>query len=285
MLTVFTIPKSFKGHVGTIQRNAIRSWLALRPKCKVILFGDDEGVAEVAAEFGIRHIPEIEKTELGTPLLSSAFEIAKKEAKSKILVYTNSDIILLNDFTEAIQKIKKSLFLMSGQRWNINLKEEINFDKSDWEKKLRECINDYSELHGPLGMDYCVFPRNLPDTLQMPGFAVGRAGWDNWVIYRVRSLGIPVIDATEVTTVIHQNHDYSHSPYGRKEKVTGPEVQRTLKLAGGFVNMLTLRDADWVLTSEGVRKPPFPRRVFSMISLFYPWRLSLAFKRKIQSKL
>ncbi len=34
--------------------------------------------AEVVAEFGIRYIPEIEKTGLGTPLLSSAFELVRK---------------------------------------------------------------------------------------------------------------------------------------------------------------------------------------------------------------
>ena len=28
MLTIFTIPKPFIGHIGVIQRNAIMSWLA-----------------------------------------------------------------------------------------------------------------------------------------------------------------------------------------------------------------------------------------------------------------
>lgn len=285
MITIFTIPKSFKGNVKVTQRNAIKSWLALQPKCEVILFGDDEGVAETAAELGARHIPEIEKTELGTPLLSSAIELAKRKATNQILVFINSDIILLNDFVEAVQKIKKPSFLMSGQRWDVDVNEEINFDEVNWKEKLQEKVNKDGKLHGPLGMDYCVLPRSLPDAIQMPGFAVGRAGWDNWLIYRVRSLGIPMIDATEVTTVIHQNHDYSHSPYGGKEKVRGPEVQRTLELAGGFANMCTLRDADWVLTSQGIEKPPYSRQILVKLSLFYPWRLFLAFKRKIQSKL
>ena len=285
MLTIFTIPKSFKGKIKITQRNAIKSWLALRPRCEVILFGDDEGVAETAAELGVRHVPGVEKTELGTPLLSSAFEIARKKAKNQILVYTNSDIILLNDLIEAVQKIKENSFLMSGQRWNIDLKDEINFDRPDWEEKLRKLIKDSGKLHGPFGMDYCVFLRDFPDDLQMPGFAVGRAGWDNWLIYRTRSLGVPMIDATRITTVIHQNHDYSHSPYGGKKKVGGPEVQRTLKLAGGFMNMCSLRDADWILAPQGLKRPPYPQRIFSKLSLFYPWRLLLALKRKAQSNL
>ncbi len=48
MLTIFTAPKSFYGHIGVIQTNAIRSWLLLCPECEIILFGGEEGIAEVA---------------------------------------------------------------------------------------------------------------------------------------------------------------------------------------------------------------------------------------------
>lgn len=281
MLTIFSIPKAFKGQTGIIQKNAIKSWLVLNPKCEVILFGDDEGVAEIAAELGVKHIPKIEKTEQGTPILSSAISLATKEAKNQILLYTNSDIILLNDTISAIKKIKEKSFLMSGQRWDMDIKEEINFNESNWEEKFRERLKKDSKLHGLSGIDYFVFPRNLPEIFQMPDFAVGRAGWDNWLIYRIRSLKIPMIDATTETTVIHQNHDYSHSPYGGKKKVGGPEVKRTLNLAGGFFNMFTLRDADWILTDQGIKETPFPRRIFVKLSFFYPWRLFLYFKRKI----
>ena len=171
---------------------------------------------------------------------------------------------------------------MSGRRWDLDIKEEIDFN-TDWEEKLRENIFKSGKLHKPSGMDYCVFSRNLPHNL--PPFAVGRPGWDNWLIYHIRSLKIPVIDATEVITVLHQKHDYSHSPYGKRDKVGGPEEERSLKLAGGLSHMLTLRDADWVLISQGLTKPPFPRRIFSELSLFYPWRVILALKRKLQSKI
>ncbi|MDO8663883.1 MAG: glycosyltransferase family A protein [Candidatus Wildermuthbacteria bacterium] len=281
MLTIFTIPKPFRGKINIIQRNAILSWLKLFPKCEVILFGDDEGVSETAKEFGILHIPGIEKTELGTPLLSSAVNLAQKSAKNEILLYLNADIILMSDLIPAIQKVKNSNFLISGQRMDVDINEEIDFNNSDWENKLREKIRETGKLHGPTGMDYFVFPRNLSNIIQMPALAVGRAGWDNWLIYKVRSLKIPMIDATETITVAHQNHDYSHSKYGnlKKGKVMGPEAQRNFKLAGGFSNMCTLRDADWVLTSNGLRRPLYPRRIFAQLALFYPWRLLLALKR------
>jgi len=283
MITIFTIPKPFKGSIGIIQRNAIKSWLKLFPKCEVILFGDDEGVLETARELGILHVPNIEKTELGTPLLNSAINLAQKLSKNEILIYLNADIILMSDLTPAIKKVKNSNFLISGQRWDIEVNKEIDFNDSNWEKNLREQANKKGKLHGSSGMDYCIFPRSLPSIIQMPAFAVGRPGWDNWLIYRTRFLKIPVINATEAITVIHQSHDYSHSPWGRGEKVIGPEYERNIKLAGGFAKMMTLMDADWVLTKKGLEKPAFPRRFFSTISLFYPWRLVLALKRQLLS--
>ncbi len=280
MLTIFTIPKSFQGHIGIIQRNAIQSWLKLEPKCEIILFGDDEGVAEAADEFNIRHIPEIKKNNLGTPLLDSAFDLVQRTAKNDILVYINADIILLNDFIPAAKKIELPLFLMNGRRWDLDIKEKIDFNRSDWEKEMRERIAEEGELHGFSGIDYFVFPRNFKHDL--PAFAVGRPGWDNWLIYHSRCLKVPIIDATEAITVVHQNHDYSHSRFGKKKRVEGPELQENIKLAGGFSCMYSIREADWMLTENGLKKPCFTRRIFSKLSLFYPWRLLLSFKRKMQ---
>jgi len=76
MLTIFSVPKPFHGRIGVIQTNAIRSWVLLRPACEVILFGNEEGTAEIASRFGIRHIPDVERNEYGTPLVSSVFSTA-----------------------------------------------------------------------------------------------------------------------------------------------------------------------------------------------------------------
>lgn len=283
MITFFTLPKPFRGHISVIQRNAIQSWKAISLKCEIILLGKEEGIVEVAKEFSVLHIPNIEKNKLGTPLLDSAFKEAQKKAKNNILVYINTDIILMSDFIPTVQKIEKPLFLMGGRRWDLDIKEEIKFKHSNWEEKLRKKIQKEGKLHGFSGIDYLVFPRNLPHNLR--AFAVGRPGWDNWLIYHIRSLKIPVIDASQTITVVHQNHGYSHSPWGKKKRVEGPEYQKNLQLAGGFSNLLTLKQADWLLTPEGLKRPPFPRRIFAELSLFYPWRLILGIKRKVQNLL
>ena len=58
LLTIFATPKRFQGHIGVIQRNAIASWTHLKPKPEIILFGTDEGTAEIARGFGVkaRHV-------------------------------------------------------------------------------------------------------------------------------------------------------------------------------------------------------------------------------------
>lgn len=279
MLTILTVPKPFNGHIDTIQRNAIRSWLALRPKCQIILFGDDEGIAEAAKEFGVLHVPKVEN-EFGIPLLNSVFVLGQKMSKNQFVSYVNTDIILMNDFMSALKLIKTPSFLMAGRRWDINIKKPIQFNEVDWEEKLRKFVVREGKLHGQAGMDYFVFPRNLQ--LNIPAFVAGRPGYDSSLLYQARSLGIPVIDASEMVMVLHQNHDYSHRAGGEKKFLKKAEGKRNIELAGGFIRMLTLRDADWVLTFEGSKRPKFPRRIFSVLSLFYPWRLLLSIKRRLQ---
>src|SRR5262249_19151083 len=58
--TFFATAKPFEGHSGIIQRNALKSWMLLHPNVEVILFGDDKGAAEIAAELGLRHVPFVE---------------------------------------------------------------------------------------------------------------------------------------------------------------------------------------------------------------------------------
>ena len=280
MLTIFAIPKAFQGHNNIIQRNAIKSWTRLKPKCEIILIGDDDGVAETAQELGINYIPSIDKNEYGTPILSSAFRSVKKLAKNNILMYANSDIIFFQDLIEAVQRIDNLSFLLCGRRWDLDVTEEIDFDDSSWSTKLFDTVKSKGRLHGISGMDYFIFPR---DTIDMPAFAVGRPGWDTWLIYDMRFKRVPVINATNVITVVHQNHDFSHSKFGEKKRVRGPEWQKNIEIAGGLTNMLTLRDADWILGEHRLKRPDFPMRLFSMLSLFYPWRLLLAIKRKLQN--
>jgi len=251
MLTIFSTPKPFKGHIKTIQTNAFQSWVSLRPACEVILFGDEEGSAEVAAELGIRHIPEVGCNEYGTPLISSMFEIAQDVASYQLMCYVNADIILMSDFLLAIRQIQWQSFLLVGQRWDVDIKDLLDFSKLDWQEQLRTRLAKEGNLHAPSGLDYFVFSHGM--YRDIPPFAIGRPGWDNWMVYWARSLKVPVIDATRVITAIHQNHDYSHHPEGKAGVWEGPEAERNRELLGGDYYAFGLLDAPYRLTPTGLK--------------------------------
>ncbi|MEM3484209.1 MAG: glycosyltransferase family A protein [Candidatus Methanomethyliaceae archaeon] len=246
MLTLFSIPKPFRGHIAIIQRNAIRSWTLLQPACEIILFGDDENTAEVAAEFGVRHVPGVTRNEYGTPLVSDLFKQAQRLATYKLLCYVNADIILLSDFLATARRIPFRRFLMVGRRWDVDLDRPWDFDHPDWERRLREYVRNNGKVHPPTGTDYFVFTPGLWE--RIPPFAIGRPAWDNWMIYEARASGAAVIDATRAVMAIHQNHDYAHIPDGVTGLWKGPEAQRNLALAGGYEHVFILTDATWLLT-------------------------------------
>ena len=136
MLTIFTIPKPFSGHIGVIQRNAIMSWLSLIPECEVILFGDEPGIREIAQEFGIRHVPEIRKNEYGTPFLDDVFNHAQKIAHHDIICYCNADIIFFNDIIEAVKKISVREYLMVGERWDVDVTTPLDTSRENWAEEF-----------------------------------------------------------------------------------------------------------------------------------------------------
>lgn len=251
MLTIFAIPKPFAGHIGMIQRNAIHSWSCLRPGCEIILFADEPGTQEAAAEFGARYVPDVARNEYGTPLLDSVFEQAEKMASHRLLCYLNADIILMSDFLRAVERVArcKRVFLMVGQRWGVDVREPLDFGPG-WEERLRAYAARNGRLHPPCGSDYFVLPCGCGGRL--PPFAVGRPFWDTWFIYRARRLGIPVVDASRVVTAIHQDHGYSHVPDRRGEVWEGPEGDRNLELTGARGNLFRILDATHMLTSRGL---------------------------------
>lgn len=254
-MTIFSTTKAFRGHIGVIQTNAIQSWTLLRPKCEIILFGKEEGTAEIASRFGITHIPDVDCNEYGTPLVSSMFNIAQNVAKYQIMCYVNADIILMSDFLPSIckiKRIKKLPFLLVGQRWDLDLENLLDFNDPDWEIQLRKNVKENGSLHESCGIDYFVFSRGLYH--EIPSFAIGRPGWDNWMIYRARSVKALVIDGTKVITVVHQNHDYSHLRVGEAGKWKGPEAKQNIEILMSGDYAFEIGHATWVLTPEGLKR-------------------------------
>jgi len=254
MITFFTTPKPFRGHIGVIQRNAIESWKRVHPAAEVILFGDEEDAAETARDLGIRHIPEVKRNEHGTKYLSPIFDAAQDLARHDCLCYINCDIILLSDFCPAVERVTAlgGTFLMAGQRWDTDITAPVDFSAADWEPTLRRLAREANHQRPPQWIDYFVFSRGLYYQNTLP-FVIGRPGWDNWLVWHARHSGARVVDATAVVQVVHQNHDYAYHPDGEAGVWQGEEAQRNYALLDGGRCFATMENATHRLTPEGLR--------------------------------
>lgn len=226
MITIFTVPKFFKGVFNVIQRNAITSWTLLEPKPEIILCGDDKGVTEFAEEKNLLHIPDIKVSEKGTPYLSDVFLRAHELSSKNILVYSNCDIIFMSDLIPAIKKVVSKFsggFLIIGQRFDTTITSLIDFTKSDWEVNLRKYVWGKGKYHSVKGIDYFVFRKGFWE--HFPSFIVGRPRWDMWFVSEAIRRKHSVVNATRAIFAIHQKHDYSHIGGGLKEARYGSEAR------------------------------------------------------------
>jgi hypothetical protein len=242
-LTIFSAPKPFTNpHIATIQRNAIRSWVELGSEVEVFLVGEEAGLAEAAAELGVCHLPNVRRNAEGTPLVSSIFDLARLNSTGPLLAYVNADILLVPDFLQGARQVAQSAkdFLVVGQRWDLDVREPLNFSDG-WLDRLLQEIKTRARRHVATGSDYFIFPRAC--FADMPDFAIGRAGWDNWMIYTARRNGWPCVDASEAIQIVHQDHDYSHLP-GNKPHYKLPETFENIRLAGGRLTIFNLPDAN-----------------------------------------
>jgi hypothetical protein len=254
VLTVFAIPKPFVGHVGVIQRNAVRSWLALRPDCQIILCGDEPGCGDVARGLGTEWIPNVETNEFGTPLLSSVFASAEAQARHDLLCYANADIILFDDLLDVVRAVASQYgrFLLAGGAVDLDVTRELALDDVE-ARDLEARARKEGTLRGRLWIDFFVFPRGSIGRL--PDFAVGRPSWDNWMIWRARSLRMPVVDVTDAATVIHQSHAYGHVQQARGPRWEGPEGDANFELVRWEERCFSLDNATHVALPGGVLAP------------------------------
>ena len=255
-ITIFSAPKPFTDpHIRLIQRNALQSWLQLGEDVEIVLVGDEPGIAETASEFGVSHRPQVKKNDQGTPRVDSIFELARSTSASDLLVYVNADIILVPGFSSLVREIADALetFLVVSRRWDLNINEPLNFSGA-WAADLYRRLQESGELHGHSGIDLFAFPRDVFSYI--PPFAIGRSGWDNWMIFHALQAGWPVVDITEEIPIIHQNHDYHHLPEG-KPHYDLEESQHNVKLAGGPRKMYSLVDANYEYLQGRIKRKSF----------------------------
>lgn len=270
LITIFITPKGFdRDHIAMIQRNAIRSWKALGSDVDILLIGDDPGVEENAAALGVRYIKEVKRNASGTPMLDGIFRLARENSDSPLLAYVNADIILKPDFVEVSRKIyeQEKKFLLVGQRWDLDVRNDLQFPDG-WETEFDKDLKARGRRHPAGGSDYFVYPRTVFQ--EIPAFAIGRSGWDNWMFYKARREGWKLINCSKVINIIHQDHDYAHLPNGLPH-YRQPESAENVKAAGGKRTIFTLLDCDYEIGEDGrIRRIPinYKKKLLREIEIF-----------------
>jgi hypothetical protein len=299
MLTFFTTAKPFRGHDGIIQRNALNSWKLLHPNVEVILFGDDEGAAEVCSELELVHYPKVECHESGPkPRLDFIFRIANQIARHRYLCYSNCDIVLMNDFWKAFETVRswRERFLLVSQRWDRDVTIPIDFTQCGWARHLRESTLARGIQRDEYWIDLFLFVKGL--YREMPPLIVGHCFWDNWMIWKALQDGVPVVDASQFVLAVHQNHGYSPQS-GRVKGASTDELSRfNLNSIGGIGKTRVTRDATHNLTRHGalvvnMRRYTYPvlervrrSREFLVYRIWLPvWHLFLHVTRPLRTVL
>jgi hypothetical protein len=258
-LAILAMPKPFTGHIGVIQRNAITSWTRLRPRPEIIIFGTEAGAADCAGSLGLVHIAEVARNQYGTPLLADIFSQAEKSSASTLFAYVNADIILPASFTAGIEIVRKkfSQFLAVGRRTNLDVREPLDFS-SNWEAPLLARMRREGELESHTGIDFFVFPRGT--YVDVPPLAIGRVWFDQWCVKYARKRGIPVIDMTPFSPIVHQLHHYDHVAGGKQWVYAGPEADENLVYYASRPHAYTILSATHELQADGSIKRKLFRR-------------------------
>jgi hypothetical protein len=217
LITFFTIPKPFEGHIGVIQRNALASWLNVAPDVQVLVFG------EAPDQLDVEHVPDVARNEHGTPLLDDAFRVAEQHARHSVMCFVNADILLPQSLADAVATTTRhgDRFLIVGECRNMQVDDLLDSGAIPWLVK--------SDKRGADAIDYFVYSRGLFGDL--PPFAIGRTAFDNWLVWRARDFGATVVDATSAVRALHQDHSYAHVGSLGDVRV-GPEALENRRLAG-----------------------------------------------------
>jgi hypothetical protein len=134
-----------------------------------------------------------------------------------------------------------------GQRTDIDQEVPLAF-ADGWQAAIVERAEREGELKPRNWIDWFLFTRGL--FAELPPFAIGRPGYDPWLIWKAAELGADVVDATAAVPAVHQRHDYRH--VGTREAVfTGSEAKRNASYVTDWRQYRSIAHATLVLDAEG----------------------------------
>lgn len=238
MLTIYTTCRSFDNpHMSIIQKNAIKSWLQLKPKPQILVMGNDSGAKETCRELGVTHIDYVCTSPSGIPAFNSMTQIAENMACFDYLLSVSSDIILFQDTLDVLCDLQGTEFLAGTSRWDATITGPIDFLDPQWSQKIKA----HAKRLAFTGGDYFLFSKGTFS--DMPPFLYGQ-GLIDWGLYNFAHAQNKLMDLSEMVQIIHQNHDAT-----KKDKNDITHNLQVAQITGG----MCLNQARRYLTSNGIQ--------------------------------
>ena len=190
MLAVFTSFKPFTGAAADIQMRSLENWRAVFPDTEIVNF---ETATDESLPSDLRTVI-VDEGKGKVPLFGSMVRWMEANTEANLFLYANGDILFPENLKTYLTLLPETPFLLTGQRVDI--------------------MKDQSQkLHGPAGMDYFFFARNVFS--ELPDVVMGRGYCDSALVAHCLRQEISVINATEAIVVLHQWHDYTHAKGGK----------------------------------------------------------------------
>jgi hypothetical protein len=274
---VSTLKPNTNEEIKRRQTNAIFSWANLRPQPTIILFGDEQGTDEIASEVRCKtgahiiHEPQLHRSEEFHPMpfVDWIFERSRQLCNTSLLMYTNADIMFLDDLLPTLQAVQNHFqsqhFLVVGKRFDSNTPHYVDFNGEHqdphaigypmWEVCFlaHKSFNETDELsvkhqvrssfqaarsswiandvNLKWAIDYFVFTKNfwIDNNIVIPPFLLGVQVFDNWLVHKPNLEMKNVVDASNTVLAVHQSHEFTHMS---EKKLKMKEYN--IKQAGGM---------------------------------------------------
>lgn len=223
-VTIFAAPiRPFSNTTEDPHYQALLSWLMLSPTPEIILLGNDPSFHRISDQFPGRVSvdPRIDYNMMGTPMFHSMFARAQ-QTNADISVLVNGDILLLQDFMEALHKTHATHedWVLFGQHWNLDLDDSLPISFARKTAGIVEMQSRISDLPlNPTEAPKFVRSNGMPDpkstaidfwawnnneeapllTTPMPPFSLDRGSYEKWVVQHIieESVTRAVVDAAE----------------------------------------------------------------------------------------
>jgi len=223
-MTIISVPLPFEGVTDIRQRNAIRSWMLVEPRPEIVLFVDEKGTNEAAEEFGLCHVPDVDDNTVGDISIRSVFQLGDELATNDLIMFADTDVILMSDFAPVIDYIVKHHddFTVCAGRWSARISTAIDFSSPEWEEQVHSAV--YKQHN--YGSDFTIYRRGFFHDI--PDFSIGQGYWDGWFMGHTLRRGAALINIADVCKVVHQDHGPSR--WNKR-----PHKQRNRRLSGKHV--------------------------------------------------